>query len=644
MRYLRRAAVAALASAAAFASLPGLPAAADNHPEIVRFWLVDANTDTRLFELSDYQSLRLPVLPDELSIEAEGNGETESVVLELDGVQTSAENVAPYALGGDNGGDFFPVAALQNPGWIDVSARPYSADGAGGVQGDEASLSLYIDEPDFFVVSSSDRHDENPGDGKCTTAIGFTLKQVAPGSVDRFSIDGLSTVTEAAREQLASAAAAKTARSVNTPTAPVGDVLAIPGQGTSPPAPTGPGGLKGNPERDNLQGRACTLRAAIEEANAMPGSQRILVDGTKGPFELSKGQLVVTDGVSIMGHELPVIDAGRRSRTFLIDGNGDDIIVNLSSLDITRGEPPFSGERGGNIMITDEAFVQVYDSIIREGRANFGGGIYVQNDGSLRLNDSAVRDNTAGHPESFGGGGVTQRGGGIFNLEGSVHINDSSVFDNYAVRGGGVSNYGGTMRIENSSVLDNEAVALGGGIENNDNGGNDGVMHIAFATITGNVAGTAPSAPSDQRVGGGLYNHAGNTVFMASSILAENTDAWYEGSEHHAPDCYSPEQGDFKSYRYNVVGVLNDNCIFTDYSWGNTGGIDHGTEGSPLNPGLTNFRSFWGKLAYYNLTAASIALDEGGSAAAIYPCEDHDMRSRPRPVGEGCDIGAVERQ
>jgi hypothetical protein len=37
-------------------------------------------------------------------------------------------------------------------------------------------------------------------------------------------------------------------------------------------------------------------------------------------------------------------------------------------------------------------------------------------------------------------------------------------------------------------------------------------------------------------------------------------------------------------------------------------------------------------------------VDNGGSAAAIYPCDDHDGRDRPRPVGAGCDIGAIERQ
>ncbi|WP_461430027.1 choice-of-anchor Q domain-containing protein, partial [Ketobacter sp.] len=32
------------------------------------------------------------------------------------------------------------------------------------------------------------------------------------------------------------------------------------------------------------------------------------------------------------------------------------------------------------------------------------------------------------------------------------------------------------------------------------------------------------------------------------------------------------------------------------------------------------------------------------ATASLYPCEDHDMRGRPRPVGAGCDIGAMERQ
>ena len=211
-------------------------------------------------------------------------------------------------------------------------------------------------------------------------------------------------------------------------------------------------------------------------------------------------------------------------------------------------------------------------------------------------------------------------------------VRESSISDNLAVRGGGISNFGGTFRVEDSSIIDNEALGIGGGIENHDNGAETGVLHLAFATVAHNQAGTSVKPPADQRTGGGLYNTA--TAFMASSILAENTDAYSAGQQYHGPDCYSPTQYGFTSYRNNLVGVLNGNCAFADYSWGNTGGINFGTEGSPLDPELTSKFSA-GHRHYRNLMAGSPAIDAGGSAAAIYPCGDLDGRGGLRPVGAG---------
>ncbi|MEL6985644.1 MAG: right-handed parallel beta-helix repeat-containing protein, partial [Actinomycetota bacterium] len=342
----------------------------------------------------------------------------------------------------------------------------------------------------------------------------------------------------------------------------------------------------------DLEPGPCTLRAAIEEANALPGRQSILVLSGQGPFELEHGHLVVSDGVDIEGHGRAVIDATERSRVFYLTG---DHLVNMRGLDLTGGSPGTS-ERGGAIWVDNDTHLQMTDSIVRNSQANYGGGIYLQNGGDLTMRSSAVRDNIAGTPEDgITGGGVTQRGGGIFNLRGVVTIIDSSVFDNLAVRGGGLSNFGGTMRVENSSVIDNEALAIAGGIENHHAGDEKGNLHLAFATVANNAAGTSLAPPDSHRVGGGLYNSG--WAYMASSILADNTDGWSAGDPLHAPDCHSPDAYDFTSFRHNVVGVLNGNCDFGDYNSGTTAWIDHGTEVAPLDPGLTGFTT-WGHLGY----------------------------------------------
>ncbi len=705
--------------ALALVTITPIAASADDQPTIVEFWLIDANTDVRIQQLDDYDTLRLPFLPNQLSIEAVANSATDSVLMEIDFADASTENFEPYALRGDTSGDFHPVPELRSPGWITVSASAFSGPDNTGMSSGRMNLHLYLHQPDFVVRNPADIGDYDPGDGVCSIGPRLTLAtdlMVAPMSeLPKEEFNLISDLAKSERSQeiakLRSAelapmieldqkrSSAKTVEAAESsnPRAlrqieqftkeltPRNDEIKMvdveiakpdvrsdqkrqsSGAESAKASLAELGAMESELVAFDLDRyplasgydfslaeveipyvlipnwyplRGCTLRAAIEEANALSGRQSILIDSVKGPFELTKGDIDITSGLDLIGvGQRALVDADNRSRIFSISG---DHIVNMRSLDLARGNAGTAG-RGGALRISDEALVQMSDSVIRESRANFGGGIYLQAGGDLTLTDSAVRDNIAGTPDDgISGGGITQRGGGIFNLEGIVNIRDSAVFDNLAVRGGGLSNFGGTMRVENSSVIDNEALAIGGGIENRDNSGEKGKLHLAFATVAYNEAGTSFAPPSEQRVGGGLYNTG--WAYMASSILAANTDGWSAGDDLHAPDCYSPNEYDFKSYRNNVVGVLNGNCDLGDYSWGTTAWIDHGTEGSPLDARLMNKFS-WDHRHYRNIQANSPALDGGASqTASLYPCADNDGRDRVRPVGEGCDIGAIERQ
>ena len=580
-----------LATGALCLGFQALPAAAQTAgvPEITDFWLIDAATNTRLFRLNDYQTLNLAFIPAQLSIEAAADGDTQSVNFTVDNVAAALHNVAPYAIGSDTDGDFDPVPSLREPGWVRITATPYAGPNASGAAGALTELRLYKLKTDFVVDSVTDLSDAMPGDGKCEA---LELRPVERGAAPRVVTPGFGPTTVSVAP-------------------PLLDVR-----------------------------KTCTLRAAIEEANALPGRQTISLDGRNArTYKLSRGQLSVTDALAIYGHERPTIDAERRSRTMkLLGPEGGSILVDLNDLDLANGVADFA-ERGG-VMSIQRATAQIFNSVIRGGQANFGGGIYLQDGGNATLSTTVLKDNKAGTPESFGGGGATQRGGGIFNLEGSVTIRHSAIVDNFAVRGGGVSNYGGLMRIENSSVMDNEARSLGGGIENRHNGESRGRLHISFSTITGNRAATSTADPANARTGGGIHN--AGWAYMASSILAGNTEQYGASNPLTSPDCYSPTQYDFKSFRNNIVGVINGNCSFGDYSSGTGAGIRSGTDLSPMNPLLGNRLNQ--PLPYRTPLAASPAIDQGGTASAIYPCPSKDSRGGPRPVGAGCDIGAVERQ
>ncbi len=58
------------------------------------------------------------------------------------------------------------------------------------------------------------------------------------------------------------------------------------------------------------------------------------------------------------------------------------------------------------------------------------------------------------------------QGGGIFNDEGIVTLDDSNVVGNDAEQGGGVFNVGGTLTLAAGTVFRNRAGDTGGGIFN----------------------------------------------------------------------------------------------------------------------------------------------------------------------------------
>lgn len=98
---------------------------------VIGFILVNADTDTDIGPLLDGDTLYLQSLPPHLSVRAQTGVIPGSVVFDLDGVGAyQTENLAPYALGGDAGGDFAPVAF--SGGTHSLRATPYTLAGGSG--------------------------------------------------------------------------------------------------------------------------------------------------------------------------------------------------------------------------------------------------------------------------------------------------------------------------------------------------------------------------------------------------------------------------------------------------------------------------------------------------------------------------------
>jgi CSLREA domain-containing protein len=182
---------------------------------------------------------------------------------------------------------------------------------------------------------------------------------------------------------------------------------------------------------------ACTLRAAIQEANALAGADTINVPSgnyfltIQGANEeaAASGDLDVTGELVIngTGANVPVIGGGGIDRVF-------DVLVGatvtLSRFTIQNGNPSGTDTQGGGI----------------------------RNAGNLTLLSCAIRNNTLQNGD----------GGGIANLSsGRLQLTNVTLSGNVAAaRGGGIGNdVGGSMQLVNVTLTDNGAFQ-GGDIDN----------------------------------------------------------------------------------------------------------------------------------------------------------------------------------
>jgi hypothetical protein len=150
----------------------------------------------------------------------------------------------------------------------------------------------------------------------------------------------------------------------------------------------------------------CTLRAAVQEANALPGDDVIQLLGNTYTLDLPAG---ATDAA---GGDLDV------TSTIRVEGQGMGVSVIEQSVAERVFELPFLGS--GNLTLVDVT--------LQGGDAGdaFGGGVFV-NDGSLALDGVEIT------------GCAARLGGGVFNYE-TTTIVDSWIHANHADwRGGGIS-------------------------------------------------------------------------------------------------------------------------------------------------------------------------------------------------------------
>ena len=338
-----------------------------------------------------------------------------------------------------------------------------------------------------------------------------------------------------------------------------------------------------------------TLRAAIQEANALVGSNVIeLAAGTYllgiggiDEDQSATGDLDIRDNLTIRGQGVGVtiIDGGALDRIFQIFAG---ITLNLENLTITNGYLTGSDDGAGirNSGTTTLTNVEVTGNVAEDS----AGGI--NNSGLMVIVDSTISNNTAGGS-----------GGGLRNT-GTLQVSRSTISGNTTERdGGALFNAGtGTVTVTNSTFSGNSSDRSGGAIRNT------ATLNATNNTMTLNDAGTT----------GGAVSNTG-TANMQNNLVIGNTAT------------VNPElDGSFTSLSGNLTGSIG---TATGFGLGDILDVADPTPVLDLN-----LADNGGPTLTHALLLGSIAIDAGINANT----DALEQRGSSRVLGANVDIGAVE--
>ncbi len=240
----------------------------------------------------------------------------------------------------------------------------------------------------------------------------------------------------------------------------------------------------------------CTLRAALEEADALPAGSTITVDVPAGAYDLSLGSLEATADTVIVsgaGRAATVVTAGGASRVLFV---GAGATVTVDGLTISHGNAGNSGYGGG---IESVGILTVDHTVITGNKAAAGGGL-ANAGGTLTVEHSEISQNT---DSGYGGAGINN--GGPRNVPGTVTIEHSTLTDNF---GGGDG--GAILNGQNGHPATAEAAALPPvrGRSPAPQAAIHLVLTVRDSTFTDNQAGNGGGAVAND---GGTFSASGST-------------------------------------------------------------------------------------------------------------------------------------
>lgn len=190
-----------------------------------------------------------------------------------------------------------------------------------------------------------------------------------------------------------------------------------------------------------------------------------------------------------------------------------------------EGTPRINAASEGNVLhISGSAVhVQINSLSLLYGRdgygpVEFGGGIWNE-DAHVTLNNVHI---------AFG---KAEFGGGIFNDQGTVEMSNTSLHDNLAIlHGGGIYSGGGTLTLDASEISNNLALRRGGGIAINTEypcRPLPCVPNPGAASVTLNDTLIEDNTAHD--FGGGIFAGQGTTVTLSGTSELATNHSWDGG-------------------------------------------------------------------------------------------------------------------
>ena len=410
----------------------------------------------------------------------------------------------------------------------------------------------------------------------------------------------------------------------------------------------------------------CTLRAAVEEANASSGASTInLPAGTYTLRSADEGANFGQSGVLLLGGETTVSGAGLR--TTIINGDGKHRIfevgnkasVTISGLTLreAQGGDGAAILNRGNLSVSNVLFLQnraVGDPLVpKSGR---GAALFNTNGGTASLNSVVALKNSSDgkggaffndeastmtimNGEILGNQSLADSGGGISN-SGTLEVTIATIRGNQAMRsGGGIDNIESRAKLLDVEITENTAGSGGGGLRSSGElSGHNLTVSANKATTAGGLLARSPGKVALNNVtvgdnqGGGIAAEKGATLKIANTLVARNQ------SDSKPADC----SGEVRSQGFNLI-ENPAGCTILGNTTGNLSAVSADLGPLALNDGQNRTQA---------LGAKSAAIDAGSPATPGGPegsCLVADQRGVKRPqAGRGnvprCDIGAFEKK